>query len=68
MAEKVRWLDEPCPICGGRMNSWDVKIGKALGYKNTICEKCVAKEYNRSVDEIREIMEDYFGIRPCKGI
>ena len=68
MSENVRWLDTPCPVCGGRLNIWDVKIGKALGYKAVICEKCVAREYNRTVEEIRGIMEDFFGMRPCKGI
>ena len=61
-------MDKPCPVCGGRLNSWDMKIGKALGYKAAICEKCVAREYNRTVEEIRGTMEDFFGMRPCKGI
>ena len=55
--------------CGSRLNSWDVKCSKALGYlKYQVCEKCLCKEYDVTVEELRAEMEDYFGMRPCKGI
>lgn len=66
--QKVKWLGIPCHACGGDTNSWDRKINKALGYKHLTCEACVAKEYGKSVAEVREIMEDFFGMRPCQGI
>lgn len=66
--EKVRWLDESCHNCGAGLNSWDARVSKALGYRHKVCEKCVAKEYGMSVTEVREIMEDHFGMRPCQGI
>ena len=66
---KVRWLDQDCPRCGSQLNSWDVKCSKALGYqKYSVCEKCICKEYDKTVDEFRDTMEDFFGLRPCKGI
>mgnify|MGYP007125814211 CR=1 FL=1 len=65
---KVRWLDASCHVCGARLNSWDAKISKALKYKHQTCEKCVAKEYDKTVDEVRDIMEDFFGMRPCQGV
>lgn len=65
---KVKWLGRPCHTCGAELNSWDERICKALGYKHTICEKCVAKEYGYTVEEIRDTLEDFFGMRPCQGL
>ena len=65
---KVQWLDAPCHVCGGRLNSWDKRVSKAVGYKHITCERCIAKEYDKTVEELRGIMEDYFGVRPCQGI
>lgn len=65
---KVRWLDAHCHACGRQLNSWDERVCKALGYKHMICEECVAKEYGKDVEEVRDIMEDFFGMRPCQGI
>ena len=30
---KVKWLNESCHLCGKRLNSWDQRICKALGYR-----------------------------------
>ena len=68
MPEKVRWLDSSCHVCGCQLNSWDQRCSKSLGYKNLTCEKCIAKEYGKDVQEVREIMEDFFGMRPCQGL
>lgn len=68
MPEKVRWLDQSCHICGVRLNSWDARLSKALAYKNAVCESCIAKEYDKTPDELRSTMEDFFGLRPCMGI
>lgn len=65
---KLIWLDTYCHTCGTQLNSWDQRISKALGYKNATCEKCVAKEYGKDVQEVRETMEDFFGMRPCQGL
>lgn len=66
---RVRWLDEHCHYCGSQLNSWDAKVSKALGYlKYRCCERCIAKEYGRTLPELRNVMEEYFGMRPCKGI
>ena len=65
---KIKWLGQTCHVCGEELNSWDARVSKALGYRNTACEKCIAKEYGKDVDEVRDIMEDFFGMRPCQGI
>ena len=65
---KLRWLDENCVVCGNRINSWDKRLDNALKYKNPTCESCIAKEYDRSVESLRDYFETYFGMRPCVGI
>lgn len=57
-----------CHSCGHELTSWDLRCSKALAYKNPVCECCVAKEYDKTVDELRDTLEDYFGLRPCMGI
>lgn len=57
-----------CNVCGKHLNSWDLRCSKALGYKKPICEKCIALEYDKTTEEIREIMKSYFGMIPCLGI
>lgn len=65
----IRWLEDYCHYCGSQLNSWDVRVSKALGYlKYHCCERCIAKEYDRTLPELRGVMEEYFGMRPCKGI
>ena len=66
--DKLRWLDKNCHVCGCQLNSWDERISKALQYRNTVCEKCVAKEYGYTVEQVRETMEEWFDIRPCMGL
>lgn len=69
MEEKLRWLDITCPACGRRLNSWDVRCSKALGYlKYQICESCLCAEYDRDVESFRSTMETFFGMRPCRGL
>ncbi|WP_270234718.1 hypothetical protein [Clostridium fessum] len=67
------WYDEFCDwhpagdedAC---LNSWDARISKTLAYKYPCCEKCIAKEYDKTPGELREQMENFFGMRPCQGI
>ncbi|MGN0657180.1 MAG: hypothetical protein ACI4KR_10340 [Ruminiclostridium sp.] len=68
MSEKVRWLNENCVVCGRRINSWDKRCDKALAYRNPTCESCIAKEYGMESDELRQHLEEFFGMRPCVGI
>lgn len=68
MAEKVKWLDKECNICGERLNSLDARLSKTLAYKIPVCERCIAKEYDMDVNALRDRMEDFFGMRPCQGI
>lgn len=65
---KVKWLNEECHICNARLNSWDARLSKTLAYKNKTCERCIAKEYDMSAEELRSRMEHFFGMRPCQGI
>jgi predicted amidophosphoribosyltransferase len=68
MSDKVKWLDEYCNQCGAQLNSWDKRCSKALAYKMPCCEKCIAKEYDITADELRGKLEEVFGMRPCMGI
>ena len=65
---KVQWLDAWCHVCGRQLNSWDRRVSKALCYRNITCEACIAKEYDKDVGELRETLEDFFGMRPCQGL
>lgn len=61
-------IDKHCNMCGKQLNTWDEKCSKALAYKTPVCEKCIAKEYDISTDELRDKLENFFGVRPCMGI
>ena len=52
--KRVKWLDKECNSCGARLNSWDARISKTLAYKYPCCEKCIAKEYDKTPGELRE--------------
>lgn len=65
----LHWYEEICcPVCGGRVNSWDKRISRALGYRAIVCEGCIAKEYGVTVEELRDTMENHFGLVPCPGV
>lgn len=66
--QRVRWLDASCHVCGERLNSWDQRVSKALGYQRITCERCIAREYDQPVEQLREALEDFFGMRPCVGL
>lgn len=69
MSNVGRKLSVKCPLCGEQLNTWDVQVSKALGYlRYQVCETCICNEYGVDRDELRDQMEDYFGMRPCKGI
>ena len=61
-------IDKYCALCNKQLNTWDARLCKALGYKNLICESCIAKEYDISVEELRATAEHHFGLTPCLGI
>lgn len=65
---RPRKVDEQCNICVKGLNTWDVRLSKALAYKIPVCESCIAKEYDMDVKALRDRMESYFDIRPCVGI
>lgn len=66
---RLRKLGIPCPLCGRELNSWDERASKALGYKTyQVCEDCLCKEYGKTQTEFRDILEGFFGMRPCAGI
>ncbi len=64
---RVKWLDETCYKCGAQMNTWDMKLTKTFKTYN-ICEACFCKIYDMDKDAFRDTMENYYGLRPCKGI
>ncbi len=66
---KVTWLEDiSCNVCSGRVNSWDKRCSRALGYRHIICECCIAKEYGETVDSLRAVMQNHLGLVPCPGI
>lgn len=66
---QVVWFDISCPVCGrAKTNSWEKRISRALNYQETVCEACIAKEYDVSIDGLRAAMEDHFGLTPCLGL
>ena len=68
-AQKLRWYDDIlCPACGERTNSWEKRISRALGYQSIVSESCIAEEYGLTVAELRDTMENHFGLVPCPGL
>ena len=66
---KLSWYpDISCPVCNGKVNSWDKRCSRALGYQQIVCECCIAKEYEIDVEELRDTMKEHFGLIPCPGI
>lgn len=67
--KRVHWLsDVACNVCAGEVNSWDKRCSRALGYKSIVCESCIAKEYDVTVQELRGTLQEHFGLIPCPGI
>lgn len=66
--KKIKMLDINCNKCSCQLNSWDARLSKVLAYKIPVCEKCIAEEYDMDVDELRDRMENYLGMRPCLGL
>ena len=66
--DKVKWLDKNCNSCEKQLNSWDARISKVLAYRYPCCESCIAKEYDKTDEELRSYFEDIFGMRPCLGL
>lgn len=64
----VKHTGKYCNCCGSGLTSWDLRCSKALGYKNPVCEKCIAKEYGVETEELRDTLESHFGMRPCMGL
>lgn len=66
--KKLHWLaDIFCNVCNSEVNSWDKRCSRALGYKSIVCECCIAKEYDITVQELRFTMQNHFGLIPCPG-
>ena len=65
--KKVRLLDEYCHKCNGQMNSWDMRLTNTFQTYNRR-ETCFCEIYDMDRAAFRDQMEEFFGIRPCKGI
>ena len=60
----LHWYEEICcPVCGGRVNSWDKRISRAF-----VCEGCIAEEFGVTAEELRDVMKNHFGLVPCPGV
>ena len=67
--KRIHWLaDAACNVCDGEVNSWDKRCSRALGYKAIVCESCISKEYDVTVQELRSTLQEHFGLIPCPGI
>ena len=67
--KRVHWLaDIHCNVCAGEVNSWDKRCSRALGYQSIVCESCISKEYDVTVPELRNTLNEHFGLIPCPGI
>ena len=67
--KRVHWLsDVACNVCAGEVNSLDKRCSRALGYKSIVCESCISKEYDVTVQELRGTLQEHFGLIPCPGI
>ena len=66
--DKLTWSDETCIECDSQLNSWDIRISRALLIIPHRCERCIAEMYGMTVDGLRDRMQDEFGMSPCKGI
>lgn len=64
----VKHTGRYCHNCGIELTSWDLRCSKALAYKHPVCEKCIADEYEKTIEEVRDIFEQYFDMRPCQGL
>ncbi len=68
-AGKLAWYpDIAYPVCGGDVNSWDKRCSRALGYRQIVCEGCISEEYQVTVENLRYVMKNHFGLVPCPGI
>ena len=38
------------------------------GYRQIVCEGCISEEYQITVENLRYVMENHFGLVPCPGI
>lgn len=68
MTVGTRHTGQYCNACGQELTSWDLRCSKALGYKQPVCETCIAKEYDKTVEELRNTLEGHFGMKPCMGL
>lgn len=50
------------------MGNSEISSSRALGYKQIVCEGCIAQEYQIEVEELRDTMKEHFGLIPCPGI
>ena len=64
----IKHTGQYCNICESELTSWDLRCSKALAYKIPLCEKCIANDYDKEVAELRDTLEEYFGVRPCLGL
>ena len=77
----IRWYDDPVRARAHRLSHiWSMSLWHGSGpppnthcssasrYKAIVCEECIAKEYGLTVEELRNVMQEHFGLLPCPGI
>lgn len=60
-------LDQYCTKCGRQLTTWDSRCRQATGTKDILCEECIATMYGKDPEGFRELMKEYFDMRPCQG-
>ena len=64
---KNNGVTRSCHKGGKKMNTWDARLTKTFKTFDT-CEQCFCDIYDMDKGAFRNRMEDYFGMRPCKGM
>ena len=63
--DREQWLDIPCSRCmKKKITKWDKRCSLALGYKALVCEDCISKDYDLTVDELQEALWEHFRLTP----
>ena len=62
-----QYSDMYCGQCKRRQTKWDIRCCRALG-KPWTCENCLAKQFDKTVDEFNEFMNAHFNMYVCLGM
>lgn len=61
----AQWSNKYCKLCGRRMNKWDERCSFAMREPPT-CEKCLAKKFDKTIEELNQFLDEWYHIRECQ--